>query len=89
MMCFMRTTLNISDALLEELRDRSRRTGRPMRQTVEDVLRRGISAGEESGSVPVRIQPFRLGLKPAYQGMSMNQIYDQLEAESTVCDDHS
>jgi len=77
----MRTTLNISDALLEELRDRSRRTGRPMRQTVEDVLRRGLSADEQLGSKSVRIEPFRLGLKPAYHGMSMNQLYNQLEAE--------
>jgi hypothetical protein len=85
----MRTTLNISDALLEELRDRSRRTGWPMRQVLEEVLRRGLSADEESSDMPVKIEPFRLGLKPAYRGMSMNQIYDQLEAEgATVRDDH-
>ena len=82
MMLFVRTTLNISDALLEELRDRSRRTGRPLRQVTEDVLRRGLS----SQGIPeqeVRIKPFRVGIKPAYRGMSMNQLYDQLEAEGT------
>lgn len=90
MMRAMRTTLNISDALLEELKDRSRRTGRPIRQVVEQVLRRGLSAEEESSSMPVKIEPFCLGLKPAYRGMSMNQIYDQLEAEGAmVRDDHS
>lgn len=86
----MRTTLNISDALLEELRDHARRTNRPMRQVVEHVLRRGLSKVEEAGSKSVEIEPFRLGLKPAYRGMSLNQLYDQLEAETTaVRDDHS
>ena len=27
---------------------------------------------------------FKIGIKPAYLGMSMNQLYDQLEAESTL-----
>jgi hypothetical protein len=90
MMLLVRTTLNISDALLEELRDRSRRSGRPMRQVVEQALRRGLSAEKESSSMPVKIEPFRLGLRPAYRGMSMNQIYDQLEAEGAMIrDDHS
>lgn len=76
----MRTTLNISDALLEELRERSRRTKRPLRQVTEDALRRGLSA-PGTPAEKVRIKPFRLGIKPAYRGMSMNQLYDQIEAE--------
>ena len=80
----MRTTLNISDALLEELRDHAKRTGRPMRQVVEDVLRRGLSSKNEPSHQRIKIKPFRLGLKPAYRGMSMNQLYDQLEAEDAV-----
>ena len=90
MMPKMRTTLNISDALLEELKDRARRSGRPMRQVLEQALRRGLSADEASSPKPVAIKPFRLGLKPAHRGMSLNQIYDQLEAEGAmVRDDHS
>lgn len=80
----MRTTLNISDALLEELRDHAKRTGRPMRQVVEDVLRRGLSSNKETSHQRIKIKPFQLGLKPAYRGMSMNQLYDQLEAEDAV-----
>jgi hypothetical protein len=86
MMLLMRTTLNISDALLEELRERSRRTGRPLRQVTEDVLRRGLS-GDEIPATKIQIQPFKLGIKPAYRGMSLNQLYDQLEAEDTVRQD--
>jgi len=86
MMPYMRTTLNISDALLEELRERSRNTGRPLRQVTEDVLRRGLSS-QGAPAQKVRITPFRVGIKPAYRGMSMNQLYDQLEAESTLRQD--
>lgn len=86
MMPGMRTTINISDALLEELRERSRSLGRPLRQVAEDALRRGLSS-EEPPAREVRIKPFRLGLKPAYRGMSLNQLYDQLEAESVTRDD--
>ncbi len=85
----MRTTLNINDALLDELRERSRNSGRPMRQVVEDVLRRGLSSGDEPRPKAVRIKPFKLGLKPAYRGMSMNQLYDQLEAEAVLHADKS
>ncbi len=80
MMRLMRTTLNISDALLEELRERSKRTGRTLRQVTEDTLRRGLSS-QDAPVAKVRITPFRVGIKPAYRGMSMNQLYDQLEAE--------
>jgi len=30
----------------------------------------------------VRIKPLPLGMRPAVQGVSLNQVYDQLEAES-------
>lgn len=83
MMSIMRTTLNISDALLEELREHSQRTGQTFRQVTEDTLRRGLSS-HEAPTKKVEITPFRVGVKPAYRSMSMNQLYDQLEAETTT-----
>ena len=79
----MRTTFNISDALLAELRSRANESGRPMNATIEEVLQRGLSA-EAPQRKPTKVRTFRVGVKPAYLGMSMNQIYDQLEAESTL-----
>ncbi len=82
-MCFMRTTLNISDGLLEELREKSRKEKRPMTKVIEETLRRGLSAESAIGVVPhPQIRTFPVGIKPAYQGMSMNQLYDQLESET-------
>jgi plasmid stability protein len=80
---FMRTTLNISDALLAELRSRANESGRPMNATIEEVLQRGLAA-ESPQRRQTKVRTFRVGVKPAYLGMSMNQLYDQLEAESTL-----
>ena len=79
----MRTTLNINDALLDELRVRAHETGRPMNATIEEVLRRGL-AGKTPPRKVRQAKTFKVGIKPAYLGMSMNQLYDQLEAESTL-----
>jgi plasmid stability protein len=80
---FMRNTLNISDALLAELRSRANESGRPMNATIEEVLQRGLAA-ESPQRRQTKVRTFRVGVKPAYLGMSMNQLYDQLEAESTL-----
>ena len=79
----MRTTLNINDALLRELRELARQRKRSMREVIEETLRIGLSA-TESPNKAVRIKPFDVGIKPAYRGMSMNQLYDQLEGEESL-----
>jgi hypothetical protein len=78
----MRTTINISDALLEELRSIARTEKRPFRRVVEETLQRGLSCGNPEQTFQVRAHP--VGIKKPYQGMSMNQLYDQLESESTL-----
>lgn len=84
MMRNMRTTLNISDGILEELRAQARSEKLPMTQMVERTLRRGLSAGSAvDPPYRPRVRTYKVGIKPAYQGMSMNQLYDQLESEST------
>lgn len=78
----MRTTLNISDGLLDELKERARRDKRPMTKIIEETLRKGLSMSESPKPVQRRIQTHAVGIKPAYRGMSMNQLYDQLESEN-------
>ncbi|MEM1221429.1 MAG: hypothetical protein AAGH40_01590 [Verrucomicrobiota bacterium] len=79
----MRITLNINDALLEELKLCSSQTKRPMTAIVNETLERGLSAASIS-SKPVKIHTFKIGIKPAYRGISMNQLYDQLEVEDRL-----
>lgn len=79
----MRTTINISDALLEELRSKAAERKRPFREIVEETLQRGLAASEQSKK-RVSIQPHPVGIKEAYRGMSLNQLYDQMEADNTL-----
>jgi hypothetical protein len=78
----VRTTINISDGILSELRERARQRKRPFREIVEETIQRGLGATARSSGKPVTIQTHRIGIKPAYQGLSMNHLYDQLEAEN-------
>jgi hypothetical protein len=79
----MRTTINISDGILAEVRELARQRKRPVREILEEVLQRGLSAGKASRE-PVRLVTHRVGIKPAYLGQSMNQLYDQIEAEEAA-----
>jgi hypothetical protein len=77
----VRTTINISDGILSELRERARQRKRPFREIVEETIQRGLAAIPPSSGNRVRIQTHRLGIKAAYKGLSLNQLYDQIEAE--------
>jgi hypothetical protein len=77
----VRTTIDISDGILSELRERARQRKRPFREIVEETIQRGLGAVPPSSGADVRIQTHRVGIKPAYRGLSLNQLYDQIEAE--------
>ena len=67
---------------MEELRARAAETGETFRQVLEKTLRLGLGAGRASPRrEPFRVRPHPLGLKPGFHGVSLNQLYDQLEAE--------
>ena len=79
----MRTTIDINDALLRDLRRKAGSEGRSFKQVIEDVLHRGL--GREPGaSKRIKLPIFSVGLKPAYRAANLNQIYDQLEADATA-----
>ena len=89
----MRTTIDINDALLAEVRELSAREGRPYREVINRVIGLGLGAGEKVergvGDRAVRIKPHPLEMKPGFAGQSLNQLYDQLEAEDlTVHREH-
>lgn len=81
----MRTTLDINDALLRELRQRAATAGRPFREIVDETPARGLaSADKKSRTKGVRVRAQILGLKSGFRGVSLNQLHDQLEAESSA-----
>ena len=82
MMREMRTTVDIHDATLAELRQLADRNGRSLRAVLEETLRLGlVQQSKPSPSPQVTIRPHALHVKPGFAKMSFNQLYDQVEAE--------
>ena len=81
----MRTTLTINDALLKELRARAAETGLPFRRVVEEAIAAGLNHQSTRAARPAyRVRPHPLRLKAGFRNLSLNQVYDQVEAEATA-----
>jgi hypothetical protein len=87
MMSDVRTTLSIDDDLLERLKQEAGRQKRSLRAVANEALRLGLERLPDSGGAHrFQVKPFPLGLKPGFQGVSLNQLYDQIEGESVAPD---
>ena len=60
----MRTTLNIDDDLAASLREEARLQNVPLKQVVNDALRRGLSQTANGDRPPFRVRPISTGLRP-------------------------
>ena len=79
----MRTTLTLDDDLAQSLKERARLLDLPFKQVVNDTLRRGLSpASNDASPAPYRVVPNASGLVPGVDPLKLNQVYDQLEAET-------
>ena len=73
----MRTTLTLDDDVAAKLRAEVRRSGRPLKQIVNQTLRLGLSFRNQHKRLPpFRVKPYDLGLRP---GFSYDNIGDLLE----------
>ena len=81
----MRTTLTIDDVIIHRLKDRAAKEGVTFKELVNQALRLGL-AQKETPHPPksFRVKAHRLGMKPGFSRLSMNQLYDQLETESAL-----
>ncbi|MEO0509286.1 MAG: hypothetical protein AAF065_05460 [Verrucomicrobiota bacterium] len=51
-----------------------------MTKVVNEILERGLSTPSKPKK-RVRLKTHAVGIRPAYRGISLNQVYDQLETE--------
>lgn len=74
----MRTTLTVDDDVAAKLKAEARRTDRPFREVVNEMLRRGLAiSGGTAPRPPFRIAARDLGnLKP---GLSLDNIAELIE----------
>ena len=78
--------MDINDALLKDLRKKAAQAGRPFRSVLEETIALGLSrqTGNASPRRKFQVKAHPLNIKPGFRGTSLNQIYDQLEAEDAA-----
>lgn len=78
----MRTTLTLERDVAEGIEKEMRRTGKGLKATINDALRRGLQAGKKAPRPPrFEVLPHAFGAKPGIDLDRMNQLIDELDAE--------
>ncbi|MDX2227655.1 MAG: DUF2191 domain-containing protein [Verrucomicrobiae bacterium] len=83
----MRTTLTLDDDLAEILALRARQNHKAFKEVVNEALRAGLatlSQPEVRMARKIKVRPFTGGLMPGVDPDRMNQLYDELEADSQL-----
>ena len=81
----MRTTLTLEPDVADRLNGEMRRTGKGMKEIVNDALRLALGlAGKPVRRKPFEVRPHAFGFKPGIDLDRMNQLVDELEAEETA-----
>ena len=85
MMQRMRTTLTLEPDIADRVSREMRRTGKGMKQVVNEALRSGLGlTGRPTAPRPFKVHPHAFGFKPGIDLDRMNQLVDELEAEEVV-----
>ena len=81
----MRTTVNIDDDLLGEVRERAREEGASFKQVLNHVLRLGLEQSKASKpGKPYRCKSFSMGYPPLYNLDKALLVADALEDEEVL-----
>ena len=81
----MRTTVTLEPDVAAKLKDLAHRTRRSFKETLDAVLRRGLSAQARTASQPpFVVEPHAGGFRPGVDAVKLNQLVDQLDADDFV-----
>jgi hypothetical protein len=81
----MRTTLTLDADVAERLKTEMRRSRRSLKATINDALRRGLTAAGKPPRPPrFVVQPHAFGARPGIDLDRMNQLVDELDAEEVL-----
>ncbi|RKX74236.1 MAG: DUF2191 domain-containing protein [Spirochaetes bacterium] len=80
----MRTTINLSDDVLERAREIADKKGKPLRYIINEALRVGLTIEEQPlKKKKYHTQPLDMGLKPGYNLDNIQELLSRLEGESS------
>ena len=77
----MRTTLTIDPDVAQLLTQALHRAKKPLKQVVNDALRRGLSAPEPVLHKPFKVVPYAMGWDAGLDPTGFNQLIDQLAVD--------
>ncbi len=78
----MRTTLTIDDDLAAQIQEQRRRHGHSLKRVINALLREGLQSRQERPRAKkYRTKVHKLGLRPGFDPVKLNQLVDELEIE--------
>jgi hypothetical protein len=80
----MRTTLTIDDDVARLIDDAVHRERLPMKQIINDALRRGLRAADRGIKEPYDYEPHSSALRAGLDPTGFNRLADELEDEAVV-----
>ena len=80
----MRTTLTLDDDIAAALREKARALNRPLKQVVNETLRRGMSPAAREDLPRYRITPNHSGFVSGIDPLRLSQLSDELETEAVL-----
>lgn len=78
----MRTTLTLEADLAKKLKELAHKRGKSFKETLNDVVRRGLAAPvQRAKASSYRVVPHAGGFRPGIDPRKLNQLADQLDVE--------
>jgi len=75
----VRTTLTLDQDVWAKLRSEARRSGRPFKQLVNELLRRALVERRPAPVEPFRVRARALGVRPGLDYDNIGELLEQLE----------
>ena len=79
----MRTTLTLDQDIWAKLRSEARRSGRPFKELVNELLRRALTERRPAPLEPFQVRARALGTRPGLDYDNIGELLEQLEGPAT------
>lgn len=82
----MRTTLTLDDDVAEKVKALAERNQSSFKQTVNELLRRGLAAQDRRSprTKRFRVDTFQSEFRPGVDPLKLNQLADEIEVEHAI-----
>ncbi|MBT9586627.1 DUF2191 domain-containing protein [bacterium] len=75
----MRTTITLDEDVVERVREHMRANNHGFKDTINDLIRKGLSFSAPATRRPFRVKARPLGLKPGLSLDNIEELLDQVE----------